>query len=85
MTEAAVHMLVEIEMIEGIDEVGPIKMGVHTEHLTENGLTDIEKVFGESTALANPVTRSGELSEGSVEISGTGRNRGLILIWGETT
>ena len=61
VTEAAVHWLLEAEVKEGIDEVGPVEVSVNTEHLSEDGLADLNEIDWEPTALANPVTRSSKL------------------------
>jgi hypothetical protein len=61
VTKAAVHALFEIEVVERIDEVGPVEMGVDTEHLAENRLADIDELGREATALSNPVTGASQL------------------------
>lgn len=58
VAEATVHWLLEIEMIEGFNEVRPVEVRVDTEHLTEDSLADIDEVNWETAALANPVTRA---------------------------
>lgn len=63
VTEAAVHSLLQAEIVERIDEVGPVEVSVDTEHLAEDLLTDIEELNWEAAALANPVTRSSKLRE----------------------
>ncbi len=71
VTEAAVQGLLETEMVERIDEVGPVEMSVYTEHLAEDSLADVVKLSWEATALANPVAGASKLGEGGVERCGT--------------
>lgn len=47
MTEATVQMLVEVEMIEWLSEVGQEEMAVNGEYETEDGLADISEFGGE--------------------------------------
>lgn len=42
-------------MVERLDEVGPIKVSVDSEHLAENSLAHFDKVLGEARPLADPV------------------------------
>lgn len=77
MTEAAVHTLVKIEVVEGVDEMSPVEMSIDTEHLTEDGLADVYKLGWEATALANPVTRASKLREGCVQSTWAGWNWGV--------
>lgn len=81
VTEATVEMLLEIQVVVRLNEVSPVKVGIDTEHLTEDSLTDVDKVLGETTALANPVTLTCELREGSVETGWTSGNWG-VRSWG---
>lgn len=66
MTKAAVELLLQVQVVEGLNEMGPVEVGVDSEHLTENGLTDLDKVLGEARPLANPVrlSRVCQLGEG---------------------
>ena len=59
VTEATVQLLLEVQMIERLQEMVPVEVGVHTEHLQEDGSADSDEVFGEATALANPFLASG--------------------------
>ena len=61
MTEAAIHTLFEIEMIEWVDEVSPIEMSVDAEHLAKDGLADLDKFGGKATAFTSPITRACKL------------------------
>ena len=61
MAEATVHTLFEAEVVEWLDEVGPVEMSVDTEHLAEDGLANFGEVRGEAAALTDPVTLAGEL------------------------
>lgn len=73
MTEAAIQLLFEVEMVERISEMRVVEMRVYAKHLQENGLADAAKLFGKTGALAEPVSigRRGRLrSEGRVECIG---------------
>lgn len=66
VTEATVELLLEVDVVEGVGEVGPVEMGVDAEHLAEDGLADVDEVLGEARALADPVglaTGAGELGQ----------------------
>ena len=67
VAETAVHALFEIEMIERINEMGPVKVSVDTEHLAEDGLADIDKLGREAATLSNPVTGTSKLGERCVQ------------------
>lgn len=55
MTETAVELLLQVQVIERLSKVGPVEMGVDSEHLTENSLADLDKILGEAGPLADPV------------------------------
>lgn len=61
MTETAVHCLLETEVVEGVNEVSPVEVGIDAEHLTEYLLAYVKELGWESTALSNPFTRSGKI------------------------
>lgn len=61
VTEAAVQLLFQVEVVEGLQEVVPVQMSVDTEHLQENRSADTDEVPGEGAALADPFFRSGGL------------------------
>ena len=63
MAEAAVHALFDIQVVERIDKVSPVEVGVDAEHLSEDSLADIDKVGWEATALTDPVAGTRELRE----------------------
>jgi len=63
VAEATVHTLLEVEVVEWLDEVGPVQVSIDTEHLAEDGLADIVKLRGKTTALSNPVTLASKLRE----------------------
>jgi len=63
VTEAAVHALLEIEVVKWLDEVGPVQVSIDTEHLTEDSLANFMEVRGKAAALANPVTLASKLGE----------------------
>jgi hypothetical protein len=67
VAEAAVHAFFKTEMVEGVDEVGPVEMSVDTEHLTEDGLADFDKLGREATTFPNPITWASELRERCVQ------------------
>ena len=75
VTEAAVHALLEVEVVEGIDEMGPVKVSIDTEHLAEDGLADLNKLRREATALSDPVTGASELGERRVHSGRSGGDR----------
>jgi hypothetical protein len=62
-------------VVEGVDEVGPIKMSIDTEHLQEYSLADAGKIFGKAAALADPfISTSQEGGVGDAWVRGV-RNR----------
>lgn len=61
VTEAAVQVFVQVEMVERVDKVRPIEMSIHAEHLTEDGLANVHKLLREPTAFADPVARASEI------------------------
>lgn len=54
VTEAAVQLLLEVEVVERLGEMCPVEMGIDPEHLQEDGLADVEEVLGESASLSYP-------------------------------
>lgn len=42
-------------MVERVDEVGPVEVGVDPEHLTEDDLAHFHKVLGETAPFTDPV------------------------------
>jgi len=58
VAEAAVQLFLKIQVVEGVDEVGPVEMGVDAEHLTEDHLANFDEVLGETAALAYPISVS---------------------------
>lgn len=66
VTEATVELLLQVQVVERLKEVGPVKVGVDSEHLTEDSLTDFDKILGETRPLADPIglTRVCQLGEG---------------------
>lgn len=77
VAETAVHWLLKVEVVEWFDEMGPVQVRVDSEHLTEDGLADIDELLRETTALANPVTRACKLREGGVQGGWTSRDRSV--------
>ena len=63
VTEAAVHTLVKVEVVEWFDEVSPVEMSINTEHLTEDGLANFDELGWKAAALTNPVTWTSKLGE----------------------
>ena len=74
VTEATVKVLFKVEVVKWINEVGPVEMSIDTEHLAEDSLANIDKIWRKATALANPVTLACKLREGSIECCWTGWN-----------
>lgn len=58
MAETAIELLLQVQMVEGLRKVGPVKVSVDAEHLEEDGLANVEKLLGEAAALADPVVRT---------------------------
>ena len=54
MAEAAVHRLLQVEA-EHVLKMGPVEVGVDSEHLAEDGLAELHKVLGEPAPLSHPV------------------------------
>lgn len=46
--EATVELLLEVEVIERLGEVSPVKVSVDSEHLAEDHLTDVDELIGET-------------------------------------
>lgn len=57
--KATVELLLEVEVVEGVDKVSPVQVSIDSEHLSEDGLADLEEVLRESTSLSDPVTVAG--------------------------
>lgn len=53
MGEATVELLLQVEVVEGLGEVSPVKVSVDSEHLSENHLADVDKLVGETRSLAD--------------------------------
>jgi hypothetical protein len=83
--EAAVQLLLEVEVVERVDEVSPIKVGIDTEHLPEDGLANIEKIFWKTTSFSDPVTIAGtaELRERRCSYLRVVRERNAVGVRGE--
>ena len=64
VAEAAIQLLLEVQVVKGLGKVCPVKMGVDPEHLQEDGLADGEELFGKSAPLPNPLVRAVEESCG---------------------
>jgi hypothetical protein len=54
-------VLIKVEMVEWFDEVSPVEVRINTEHLAEDCLADVDKLWWEAAALANPITRTSKL------------------------
>lgn len=59
VTEAAVQLLLEVQVVEGIDKVRPVQVGVYPEHLPEDSLADLHEVLRETTSLTDPFLVAG--------------------------
>lgn len=81
VAEAAVERLLEVEVVEGFNEVGPVQVSVDAEHLTEDGLAHVGELGRETTALSDPIAGAGELGDGGVEGSWAGWDGG-VGAWG---
>lgn len=82
VAEAAVELLFEVQVVERLGEVSPVEVCVHTEHLTENGLANLDKVLGKARSFSHPVrlTRAGQLGErrcSNARVVGIRDSRGL--------
>lgn len=75
--EAAVELLLEVEVVEGVGEVGPVEVGVDAEHLAEDGLADVDEGLGEARALADPFGLAGGAGELGKRGGGDGRVVGV--------
>ena len=67
MTEAAIHTLLKVEVIERVDEMLPVEVRIDSEHLAEYDLADFKEIGWEAAALANPVTWASKLGKGRRE------------------
>lgn len=65
VAEAAVELFLQVEVVEGIDKVGPVEVGVDSEHLAEDGLADLDEFLGKAAPLPDPVpvARAAQLRE----------------------
>ena len=59
MGETAVELFLEVEVIEGVNEVSPVEMGIDPKHLSKDSLANIHEVFREATSLADPISVAG--------------------------
>lgn len=77
VAEAAVQLLLEVEVVEWLDEVGVVHVRVDAEHLEEDGLADGQEVLWETAPPAGPVPvgRVGDVGEGLLR--GDGRVDGV--------
>lgn len=68
MRKATVQLLLEVDVVKGVCEVGPIEVSIHSEHLSEDDLAYIDKFIGKSGSLARPVclSRVGQLRQRGV-------------------
>jgi hypothetical protein len=57
--KTAVELLLKVEVVERVDEMGPVEMRIDTEHLSKDGLAHVDKVVRESASLAHPFTLAG--------------------------
>lgn len=68
MAEAAVELLLEIEVVEGLDEVIPVEVSVNAEDLAKDELAGTGQLFGEAASASKPVLGAAELLEGSAGV-----------------
>lgn len=64
MAEAAVELLLEIEVVKGVDEVIPVEVSVDAEDLAEDELTGTGQLLGKATSASKPVLGAAKLLEG---------------------
>lgn len=55
VAEATVERLLKVQVVEGLDEVGPVEVSVDAEHLAEDGLAHLDEVLREAGPLADPI------------------------------
>lgn len=77
MAEAAVELLLQIQMIERVDKMRVVEMRIDAEHLQKDGLADAAKVLGEAGALAEPVGFAAAGGGGRRRRRGEGRVDGV--------
>ena len=65
-------------MVERVEEVVPVEVGVDAEHLEEDGAADVAKVFGKAAALADPVLAAGLVAVGGF-LGGRGVGDALVV------
>lgn len=57
--ETAIELFFKVQVIERLGEMCPVKVGVHTKHLTENHLANFEKLLWEARPFPNVFGLSG--------------------------
>jgi hypothetical protein len=74
VAEAAVQGFLDVQVVERLDEVGPVKVSVNSEHLAEDCLADVNKLNWETAALSGPIACAGKLGQRGVERGWTSCN-----------
>lgn len=80
--EAAVELLLQVKMVEGLRKVSPVEVSIDAEHLSEDHLANFNKLVRESRSFANPfgLAKVGQLRErggGDGRIVGVRDSRGI--------
>lgn len=65
VAKAAVELLLEVQVVKGLGEVGPVKVGVDAKHLQKYSLADGEELLGEPAPFPNPLVGAVEKPGGS--------------------
>lgn len=78
--EHRVELLLQVQVVEWLGEVGPVEVSVDAEHLAEDGLANLEEVAWEAGGLADPVV-TGESRDWKVG-GGWSRSRGRTWVGG---
>ncbi len=78
VAEAAVQLLLEIEMVERVGKMGPVQMSIYAEHLQEDGLANAKELLREPAAFADPLIRARQNRDGcDLRIVGERHSRGF--------
>lgn len=81
--EAAVELLLEVEVVKGLEKVVPVQVGVDAEHLQENGAADADELAREAAAAPDPVLAVGPVGlgrQGSTRHGGRVRGEDSIVV-----
>lgn len=69
-------------MVEGVNKVSPVQVGIDPEHLSEDGLADLEEVLWKTASLSDPVAiaRAAQLGKRGRGYLGVVRERDTIVV-----